>query len=165
MVGRSRGEDIKQPNDLMEKRSPNLSLESICCARGTQVAALHQHMHVCEHWELCVRNLRILCYAVQLFLFLLILRSTHYTSAQAWCQLGTVGKQQLSPETAGTCQLLRCLNQNEGAATTEGLLPSGKKASLAGRKPATYVLMLHMLQQHELSVRSLGEDLRLEGAA
>lgn len=33
------------------------------------------------------------------------------------------------------------------------------------REMSTYVLMLHVLQQHELSVRSLGEDLRLERAA
>ena len=30
---------------------------------------------------------------------------------------------------------------------------------------STYILVLHVLQQHELSVRSLGKDLRLEGAA
>ena len=33
------------------------------------------------------------------------------------------------------------------------------------REASTYVLVLHVLQQHELSVRSLGKDLRLERAA
>lgn len=47
MVGRGGGEDIKQPNDLIDKRSPNVILESICFARETQVTALHQH--ICEH--------------------------------------------------------------------------------------------------------------------
>lgn len=47
MVGRGGGEDIEQPNDLIDKRSPNINLESVCLARETQVTALHQHIR--EH--------------------------------------------------------------------------------------------------------------------
>lgn len=92
LVGGGRGEDIKQPNDLIEKRIPHLNLESICCACGTWAAALHQHTHMGEHRELHLRNPRTPCYAVQLLFLLLIHGSTHYTSASAWCQLGAADR-------------------------------------------------------------------------
>lgn len=110
LVGGGGGEDIEQPNDLMEERIPHLNLESICCARGTQVAALHRHTQMGEHQELHLRNLRTPHYAAQLLFLLLMHGRTHYTSAPAWCQLGAAGRQQSNAETTCTCQTSGPLN-------------------------------------------------------